>query len=60
MAPSPEELRAQLQGLLSFPVTPFTNNGELDLQRFGEHLQYLISSKPYGLFVCGGTGEFFL
>lgn len=59
MAFAPRELQERLQGLLSFPVTPFTDSGEVDLRRFAEHLQYMISAKPNGLFVCGGTGEFF-
>jgi 5-dehydro-4-deoxyglucarate dehydratase len=54
-----EQLRAQLQGLFAFPVTPFTETGEVDLPRYRDHLHYLIDSKPAALFVCGGTGEFF-
>lgn len=59
MAASPEELREQLRGLLAFPVTPFTGSGELDLRQFVEHLRYLTGADPHGLFVCGGTGEFY-
>jgi 5-dehydro-4-deoxyglucarate dehydratase len=56
---SPEELRGQLRGLLAFPVTPFGDDRELDLARFREHLRYMIGATPHGLFVCGGTGEFY-
>lgn len=56
---SPEELREQLRGLLAFPVTPFGDDRELDLAQFKEHLQYTIGAAPHGLFVCGGTGEFY-
>jgi 5-dehydro-4-deoxyglucarate dehydratase len=59
MALSPQELHSQLRGLLSFPVTPFTAENAIDLPRYREHLQYMLSEDPDGLFVCGGTGEFF-
>jgi 5-dehydro-4-deoxyglucarate dehydratase len=59
MAKSPDELRTVLRGLFSFPITPFTQDGEIDLKRFREHLGYLIERKPSALFICGGTGEFF-
>src|SRR5215470_14241129 len=56
---SPQELALQIQGLLSFPVTPFDAAGEIDLPRFREHIRYMASQNPAGLFVCGGTGEFY-
>lgn len=59
MSKSPEELRGRLSGLFAFPVTPFKPNGEIDLQKYREHLGYLIDAGPNALFVCGGTGEFF-
>src|SRR5215208_2081955 len=54
-----QELASPLQGLLSFPVTPFTRANEIDLPRFREHIQYMVGHHPAGLFVCGGTGEFY-
>jgi 5-dehydro-4-deoxyglucarate dehydratase len=59
MARSPAQLGAELRGLFAFPVTPFGENGEVDLRRYREHLQYLIGKKPDALFVCAGTGEFY-
>ncbi|HET7212820.1 MAG TPA: 5-dehydro-4-deoxyglucarate dehydratase [Terriglobia bacterium] len=59
MALSPEELRSQLRGLFSFPVTPFTEGLDLDIPRYREHLAWMIDGEPAALFVCGGTGEFF-
>ena len=59
MSMSPDELRAELHGLFAFPITPFTENDEVNLPRFREHVQYLLGEKPNALFVCGGTGEFF-
>lgn len=59
MATTPEELPSRIQGLLSFPVSPMTGARGIDVQRFREHLHYLIAAKAGTLFVCGGTGEFF-
>ncbi|MGH9447280.1 MAG: dihydrodipicolinate synthase family protein, partial [Terriglobia bacterium] len=56
---NPIELRDHLQGLFAFPVTPFTENDEVDLRRYRDHLAFMISHHPAALFVCGGTGEFF-
>jgi 5-dehydro-4-deoxyglucarate dehydratase len=56
---APEELRHELRGLFSFPVTPFDARMEVDLIRYREHLNWMIEGKPAALFVCGGTGEFF-
>ncbi|MDT0443850.1 5-dehydro-4-deoxyglucarate dehydratase [Streptomyces johnsoniae] len=47
-----------LQGLLAFPVTPFREDGELDLPRFEEHLADMADAGPSALFVACGTGEF--
>jgi 5-dehydro-4-deoxyglucarate dehydratase len=59
MALLPEELRSRLQGLFSFPVTPFTESLEIDLARYREHVAWMVEGNPAALFVCGGTGEFF-
>jgi 5-dehydro-4-deoxyglucarate dehydratase len=59
MSLAPQELAAKVQGLLSFPVTPFDAAGEVDLPRFREHIRYMAGQNPAGLFVCGGTGEFY-
>ncbi len=56
---SPSELKTRVRGLLSFPVTPFTPEGEVDVPRFREHVRFMIDGGPAALFVCGGTGEFF-
>lgn len=59
MSLDPQELRARVRGLVSFPVTPFTPDRSLDLSRFREHVRSMIDAHPAALFVCGGTGEFF-
>jgi len=47
------------EGLLSFPVTHFGENLEFKPKPYQEHIAWLLSFKPAGLFVAGGTGEFF-
>jgi 5-dehydro-4-deoxyglucarate dehydratase len=46
-------------GLLSFPVTHFSDTYALDEDAYREHLEWLLQYKPAGLFAAGGTGEFF-
>jgi 5-dehydro-4-deoxyglucarate dehydratase len=46
-------------GLLSFPVTHFGENLEFQPKPYQEHIAWLLSHKPAGLFAAGGTGEFF-
>src|SRR5580693_8199396 len=47
------------EGLLSFPVTHFSKELEWEPKPYKEHIAWLLSHKPAGLFVAGGTGEFF-
>lgn len=57
---SPEELAKKTgAGLLSFPVTHFTDTYVFDEAPYREHLDWLLQHKPAGLFAAGGTGEFF-
>ncbi|WP_454855562.1 5-dehydro-4-deoxyglucarate dehydratase [Promicromonospora soli] len=57
---APQELAVALKdGLLSFPVTPFTGDGELDEERYREHIDWQSSFRIGGLFAAGGTGEGF-
>jgi 5-dehydro-4-deoxyglucarate dehydratase len=57
---TPQELKQIVsQGLLSFPVTDFDDQGDFRAQSYAERLEWLA---PYGasaLFAAGGTGEFF-
>jgi 5-dehydro-4-deoxyglucarate dehydratase len=46
-------------GLLSFPVTHFTNAYDFDEAPYRAHIEWLLGHKPAGLFAAGGTGEFF-
>lgn len=45
--------------MLSFPLTPFTQSGELDLTIFRRHLRRQLEAGPAAIFPCCGTGEFF-
>jgi 5-dehydro-4-deoxyglucarate dehydratase len=57
---SPEEFAKKIgAGLLSFPVTHFTDAYAFDEAPYREHLDWLLQHKPAGLFAAGGTGEFF-
>jgi 5-dehydro-4-deoxyglucarate dehydratase len=57
---APQELAVALKdGLLSFPVTPFTGAGEIDEERYREHIDWQSSFQIGGLFAAGGTGEGF-
>jgi 5-dehydro-4-deoxyglucarate dehydratase len=57
---SPQEFAKRIgAGLLSFPVTHFTNAFAFDEGPYREHLDWLLQYKPAGLFAAGGTGEFF-
>jgi 5-dehydro-4-deoxyglucarate dehydratase len=47
-----------LDGLLSFPLTPFTRDDEVDLDVLAEHLNRQVEAGPAALFVACGTGEF--
>jgi 5-dehydro-4-deoxyglucarate dehydratase len=47
------------EGLLSFPVTHFGENLEFRPSPYQEHIAWLLSHQPAGLFAAGGTGEFF-
>jgi 5-dehydro-4-deoxyglucarate dehydratase len=56
----PQELKAALgAGLLSFPVTPFGEDGAFNEKAYAEHVGWLAGFKASVLFAAGGTGEFF-
>lgn len=47
-----------LDGVLFFPVTPFTESGDVDLARLAEHVAKGVDAGPGGVFIACGTGEF--
>lgn len=48
----------RLAGLLSFPLTPFTEDDKIDTDVLAEHIEAQVSAGPAALFVACGTGEF--
>lgn len=60
MAIATQHLKETLgRGLLSFPVTHFTADGEFNEAAYRGHITDLLTYEPAGLFAAGGTGEFF-
>ncbi|MGN9843896.1 5-dehydro-4-deoxyglucarate dehydratase [Nonomuraea sp. H19] len=57
MSPTASRVVAALSGVLAFPVTPFTESGDVDLSRFRAHLTDVLAAKPGAIFVACGTGE---
>ncbi|MFY7834994.1 MAG: 5-dehydro-4-deoxyglucarate dehydratase [Novosphingobium sp.] len=47
------------EGLLSFPVTPFADDGAVNIPAFQDHCDWMLRHDLSGLFAAGGTGEFF-
>ncbi len=57
---APTDLRDIIRsGLLSFPVTPFDTDNNVNTLSFAAHLEWLSPYKIAGLIVAGGTGEMF-
>ena len=55
-----DDLKARIRtGLLSFPVTPFDDQGDFAPGPFRAHLDWLSGHPHAGLIVAGGTGELF-
>jgi 5-dehydro-4-deoxyglucarate dehydratase len=52
------DLRPDFQGVLFFPVTPFTESGAVDLGALAAHLTKGLEAGPGGIFIACGTGEF--
>ncbi|WP_033294342.1 5-dehydro-4-deoxyglucarate dehydratase [Amycolatopsis jejuensis] len=48
----------ELDGLLAFPLTPFTEDLEIGLDRFAENVESHVAAGAGALFVACGTGEF--
>ncbi len=57
---TPEEVAKKLaEGLLAFPATHFTDLFAFDERAYREHIEWLLSHGPAGLFAAGAAGEFF-
>lgn len=47
-----------LNGVLFFPITPFTEDDRVDHDVLSEHLEQGLSFGPGGIFIACGTGEY--
>lgn len=54
-----EVVHAIGNGLLSFPITDFDQQGHFDVESYRRRLAWFISHDISAVFVAGGTGEFF-
>ncbi|WP_028927049.1 5-dehydro-4-deoxyglucarate dehydratase [Pseudonocardia acaciae] len=50
--------KIELNGLLAFPLTPFTDDLELNLDAFADHVEGHLAAGAGALFIACGTGEF--
>src|SRR5437870_1136738 len=56
---TPAELRQRLQGVISFPVTPFNPDLSLDLDGFRRNLRSLLNHPISAIVAPAGTGELY-
>lgn len=55
----PADLRARLEGVIAFPVTPFRRDLSLDLDGLRRNLRALVQHPVCALVAAGGTGELY-
>ena len=55
----PQELRSRLQGVISFPVTPFDEDLTLNLGGLRRNLERLLEHPVCAVIAPGGTGEIY-
>ena len=54
------KIRASLEdGLLSFPITDLTKEGNFNSDTYAKRLDWFVTHQVSSVFVAGGTGEFF-
>jgi len=57
---TPDQLKQALSaGILSFPITPFTDEDAFNTDVYQQHMAWLSGFDASVLFAAGGTGEFF-
>jgi 5-dehydro-4-deoxyglucarate dehydratase len=55
-----EKIKSSLEdGLLSFPITDFDENGDFNAKTYADRLEWFVQHDVSSVFVAGGTGEFF-
>ncbi len=55
----PEQIRTSLRGVLAFPITPYSDDGEVDLDAVRANASFLTTSEISAIVAPSGTGEFF-
>lgn len=55
----PDELRAKLNGVIAFPITPFKEDLSLDLPGLRDNLTKLVEHPICAVVAAGGTGELY-
>ncbi len=48
----------QIKGILGFPVAPFKDNDQLDVQALAANITFLIDGGLDAIYVSAGAGEF--
>ena len=56
---NPNELCSKLEGVIGFPVTPFSDDHSLDLEGHRKNVQYMLEQPMCALVAAGGTGELY-
>ena len=54
-----EQIRTSLRGALAFPITPFAEDGSVDLDAVRDNTAFLATSEISAIVAPSGTGEFF-
>jgi 5-dehydro-4-deoxyglucarate dehydratase len=54
-----DTLKSRLTGVFGFPVTPFHQDGSLNLDALRRHVRWMKGTGVHAIFPCAGTGEFF-
>jgi len=55
----PTELRSRLNGVIAFPVTPFTRDLSLDIEGLRKNLRLLLKHPVCAVVAAAGTGELY-
>jgi 5-dehydro-4-deoxyglucarate dehydratase len=55
---SPQQLKPRLEGVFGFPITPFRQDGSLNLDALRRHVGWMAGTGVSNVFVCAGTGEY--
>ena len=56
---TPDAMKPHLRGAIAFPITPYTPDGDVDLDAVRANADFLASSRVASIVAPSGTGEFF-